>query len=66
MGGNGLFSLALLMAMKAPQGAGTPATTVPSLLWKNSPQSSSVGSSPKKPSQRETKADSSITMLGVR
>ena len=58
MGENGLFSLGRLMAMKAPQGEGTPATTVPSLLWKNSAQSSSVGRTPRKPSHSVTKADS--------
>ena len=34
--------------MKAPQGAGTPATTVPSLLWKNSPPELERGENPKK------------------
>ena len=37
MAGNRLSAVDLRMAMKAPHGAGTPTTTVPSLDWKNSP-----------------------------
>ena len=48
MDGNRLFSLARLMAMMALQGAGTLATTVPSLLWKNSPPELERGENSKK------------------
>ena len=61
MTGKGLSAAGLRIAMKAPLWASTPCMRVPSLDWKNSPQSSMVGRTPRKPSHKETKADSGTT-----
>src|SRR4051812_35999004 len=66
MAGKGLSAVDLRSAMKAPHWAGTPATCVPSLVWKNSPHSSIVGRTPRNPSQSVAKAASSTTEFGVR
>src|SRR3954465_14006650 len=66
MVGNDLSATDLRIAMKAPHWAGTPATCVPSLVWKNSPHNSIVGRTPRNPSQSVAKAASSTTEFGVR